>query len=772
MSRLDDEVLGELQADFTYKNPQKGFLRRIGKPVWNLPDNYETWKINGDYITFPRGGMAKVRSILDDKEIEYVFRDRRTEGAPCVDFPKYIGPDLRYYQEEGIQAALKKENCVIRAPTGCLSGDTLVGLNRGGISRAFTIRDLVARRTGNKVTGVPKPWNLSIQTRIRMRASDGFIRLGTVVDAWESGEKETFRVVTRGGKEIRATLDHRFLVFRNGESRWLPLRRIRIGDRVHVDIGVSNSPKRREKNWYQLVSGVKSHPYVGRRGVEPGKGGWSVPKHRLVVEAVLNKLSYDEFVRRLKNGEVEGLHFLDPKEFHVHHIDEDPRNNSLSNLEVKTSLDHHTEHGRQGGWKHVTARTGLDEVVSIGEPRVEMTYDIEVMEEDHNFIANGFVVHNSGKSLLAIALASRIKLNTLVILPTVALFKQWVKDASEALDVGKLGVGIIHGQKRVLRPITAAVQKSLANALSNKEFFESLIDFFGVVIVDEAQKCAASSYQQVVDPWPARYRIGVSADERRQDRKDFLTHDLLGNKVYEIKRDQLEDEGHVLDVEIRVVPTDFEAPWYGLPEEESSDLEEEVVEGNEKDLDFKRLVDEMNEDTSRTQLGIDLVLAEVEQGHQVIVLTHRREHCYAIDHDIVVRGVPTGFFIGGVDHAREFEATKVGIANNQIKVGIGTYSALGVGVNLPTVSIGIAMTPIAGNRYNFNQVRGRLCRLSDGKTQGILYVLWDKNVYPEHLRNMVSWNPNVKVFIKGEWLDARKYLGMKPRRARQRRLAS
>ncbi|HEY6019605.1 MAG TPA: AAA family ATPase, partial [Candidatus Paceibacterota bacterium] len=40
-------------------------------------------------------------------------------------------------------------------------------------------------------------------------------------------------------------------------------------------------------------------------------------------------------------------------------------------------------------------------VVSIEEWGEEMTYDIEVEGEPHNFVANGFVVHNTGKSLSA-----------------------------------------------------------------------------------------------------------------------------------------------------------------------------------------------------------------------------------------------------------------------------------------------------------------------------------------------------------------------------------
>lgn len=483
LDRLTPELIKALKKKFTYKNPEFGYKTSLGIPTWNVPREIKTFREDDVWLTFPRGGMSKVREVFEDEGEEFRIRDRRTEGLPCPNFPKYIGPEMRYYQEAGIQAALKRENCVIRAPTG------------------------------------------------------------------------------------------------------------------------------------------------------------------------------------------------------------------------------------------------------------------------------------SGKSLMAISLAARIKLNTLVILPTVALLRQWMKDAESSLDTGGQGIGIIHQKKRILKPITATVQKTLVS----QGIDESLRDYFGVIIVDECQKCAAASYIEAVDPWPARYRVGVSADERRRDKKEFLTTDLLGDKAYEVRRETLEEQGHVLDVGIYVVPTDFKADWYGVPEE-IEEGEEEISEEDEKKIDFSRLLEEMTNAEARDKLGIEVAMREIKQGNQVIMLTQRREHCLKLDQYFVKKGVPSGFFIGGLDYAKQFEDTREGIASKQIKIGIGTVSALGVGVNLPSVAAGVAMIPIAGNRQNFNQVRGRLCRLASGKQEGRLYVLWDRHVYPGHLRNLVQWNPTVFILHKGKWVDARDYLGMRRRR--------
>jgi replicative DNA helicase len=47
------------------------------------------------------------------------------------------------------------------------------------------------------------------------------------------------------------------------------------------------------------------------------------------------------------------------------------------------------------------ARVSLEKIVSIDDPYTEMTYDISMRAPYHNFVADGFVVHNSGKSALS-----------------------------------------------------------------------------------------------------------------------------------------------------------------------------------------------------------------------------------------------------------------------------------------------------------------------------------------------------------------------------------
>lgn len=79
----------------------------------------------------------------------------------------------------------------------------------------------------------------------------------------------------------------------------------------------------------------------------------------------------------------------------------------LVNLEVLTHEQHRAEHA--GVWaNNVLEQIGVETVVSVKRHGFEMTYDISVADEPHNFMANGFVVHNTGKSIFLLNLFQRI----------------------------------------------------------------------------------------------------------------------------------------------------------------------------------------------------------------------------------------------------------------------------------------------------------------------------------------------------------------------------
>ena len=71
---------------------------------------------------------------------------------------------------------------------------------------------------------------------------------------------------------------------------------------------------------------------------------------------------------------------------------------------VLPKVDHLRHHAEEGGKNHVLWRVGSERIISIRSFGEEPTFDIGVLDAPHNFLANDFVVHNSGETYAADAL--------------------------------------------------------------------------------------------------------------------------------------------------------------------------------------------------------------------------------------------------------------------------------------------------------------------------------------------------------------------------------
>jgi len=353
----------------------------------------------------------------------------------------------------------------------------------------------------------------------------------------------------------------------------------------------------------------------------------------------------------------------------------------------------------------------------------------------------------SGKTSIAIGLIERLKLPTLVVVWTGALFAQWIDRIEAELSISRRQIGVIKGSKWKLAPITVAMQQSLA---AHPDMTEDASRYFGCVIADEVQRFAARTLFDCIDPFAAKYRLGVSANETRADEKECLIYDLFGQVVVDIKKADLIRDKVIHDVEIAVIPTDFrftEKNRFGM-------------------RDFTKMTAAMSVDSARNQLATDMIKAEVAEGHQFLVLSHRVEHCQTLDRELTMGGVRSGVMTG--DTGAMFEDTKRGIIDKSVSVAVGTIQAIGTGIDLPAVSRGFIVTPLTQPQL-FGQVCGRICRISEGKYNARLYYLWDRHVYGKKaLEEIARHNTSVIVWNGAEWQEARAYIqAMTPNRKKE-----
>lgn len=345
----------------------------------------------------------------------------------------------------------------------------------------------------------------------------------------------------------------------------------------------------------------------------------------------------------------------------------------------------------------------------------------------------------SGKTTVMMALAAKLKRRTLAMVWTGNLLKQWRERAIDELGYLENEIGIVGDGEYRVRALTLAMQQTIYRRFEDGDM--RLATEFDVVIADEVQRFAAETLFASIDPFTARYRIGTSADETRKDGKEFLVHDLFGSVLARCTEKETLDAGKTVEVEMCLVPTEFKAPWYRYRQ------------------DFNRLLAEMCSDEQRNATILKMAGATAQQGQQVLLFTHRVEHARMMDQKLTGLGVKSGTLLGGADEAVAFDRTRKGMLNGEYRAGVGTYQAIAQGTDIPGVSRGIAMTPIANNPQQVNQVRGRICRSSEGKSFGRLALMYDRHVYgAKPVRNMVERYRIVRVWDGQKWADGATWL--------------
>jgi superfamily II DNA or RNA helicase len=347
----------------------------------------------------------------------------------------------------------------------------------------------------------------------------------------------------------------------------------------------------------------------------------------------------------------------------------------------------------------------------------------------------------SGKTTIAIAFAAAVRQPTLVVVRKRGLLVQWLRRLERELGIDPREVGQIGGGKRRIGPrFTLALQQSLSSA----KF--PLADFaqrFGTILIDECHEVAASLFQRAVCAFPARYRIGFSADETRKDRKEFLVYDQLDEVLLEVSREDLEKDGSIVPVVIRIVETDFEADGY--------------ADAPKEDRNFGALMDEMEGDQARNDRIVDAVRSALEIGQRpVLVFSRRREHArHLADERLFACGIRSGLLLGGPEMRVRFDEDLARLDAGGLDASVGTIEAVGTGTDVPSLRAGVMGLPLGDNRQLLNQVRGRICRPDEGKRVGYLYYLLDRAVFPGMASRLHAWTQGrVEAWAGTAWVPA------------------
>ena len=332
---------------------------------------------------------------------------------------------------DGVSRVLLAQLTRHRIASFCLDGDTVLyrDMSNRNVKKS-TIKELYDNYQGSK-SGRLKLMNIRC-----VDEKTGILTTNGISQVMYSGKKPVYKVTTDAGYSINSTLEHRFYT----KSGWKQLKDISIGDLVWVN-GIELY---KDRDWlaqkYQnenisqekiaILCGISKHTvrsWIRKHNLQKELGSWTVgvaPHNK-----GKNKNNYPPLARTSEklvgntnspgwSGEIHpswkgdsitiyGGYSRANRQFirsfycelcggegkEVHHIDNDPTNNASENL-IELCVSCHKQIHKGA----VIKKMKLSQITSIEFIDERDTYDIEMLSPHHNFVANGFIVHNSVQS--------------------------------------------------------------------------------------------------------------------------------------------------------------------------------------------------------------------------------------------------------------------------------------------------------------------------------------------------------------------------------------
>lgn len=284
----------------------------------------------------------------------------------------------------------------------------------------------------------------------------------------------------------------------------------------------------------------------------------------------------------------------------------------------------------------------------------------------------------SGKTVIALKLASKLGVKTLVIAHREILFGQWRKMINTFCGLPYESIGMVQGSEWVYdKPITVAMLQTLLSDRMPEDFKTS----FGLVIVDEVTHIAAPVWWQIAKRLWSRFTLGLTGTPKKAQDLHKMFKYTIGFKEYGSEELKLRGQVDVYDY------------TFYMPDFHKCIRNDQLF----VPLFISRIV----KNKSYLRFIIGVIKKYMENNRYILVVTDRVNHA-KIMLEILQRMYPNRkcqLLVGGVKEV-EYASCYV-----------GTAQYIAEGVDIPHLDTIVFTTP----RYNIQQLVGRLFRNLNNK---------------------------------------------------------
>lgn len=286
-----------------------------------------------------------------------------------------------------------------------------------------------------------------------------------------------------------------------------------------------------------------------------------------------------------------------------------------------------------------------------------------------------------GKTFTGLAIASKLKQKTLVVVHTIALRNQWAKEVEKVFGFtpGIIGSGKFETDSPIV----------IGNIQSLYRKIDEIKKEFGTVILDEMHHISSPTFSRIIDKLHCRYKIGLTGTLERKDGKHVVFRDYFGQHVLKPPKEN------------------FMTPVI------------DIIESDVRFLDGNRVpwANRINHLVSQEEYLHSVAMIAsgyAAKGHKVLVVSDRvslLKTCARLSGEAAV-------CITGELDQEERESLLESVQTSK-DILYGTQAIFSEGISLNALSCLVLATPI-NNDPLLTQLIGRIVRKQEGKKQPVV----------------------------------------------------
>jgi len=338
----------------------------------------------------------------------------------------------------------------------------------------------------------------------------------------------------------------------------------------------------------------------------------------------------------------------------------------------------------------LSSNSNLSYKIRIEKLEVDEYYGFEI-DGNRRFVLGDFTVtHNT---VIALYVATQLKVKTLVIVHKSFLLNQWLLRAKEFTTAK---VGIIQQNKIDIEgnDIVIGMLQSIAKDKYDTEIFRD----FGLVIFDEAHHAPSKYFSRALPIIACKKTLALSATPNRTDKLEKVLYWYFGDILYKAP---IETINNVL---VKIIKYNITHPHF-----------KEYKQNYGQEINRPKTINKIFKIDKRNTFIIDTINEIIKEEHRkLIILSDRVEHLEILK-SLLDTTISSSFYIGGLKQKVLDEAEKA-------QVIFATYSMAAEALDIPELNTLLMVTP----RTEVEQAVGRITRKKDHPVQPLIIDIVDQ----------------------------------------------